>query len=223
MSRQSNPRGGNLTYRNPSTAGRAQIRVKRTNFAANTIPGPYASGTFAYLNSVFDPSGTLAAAGCYGGSGLNQRLPGWASLAAIFDEFRVHSIQVGFRLISQNAPLYGAPLSYGCQLRVANYWDVATYSTVTSSTWEHIPNKEFLFTPEEPGFTFKIIPKVYLEAENGTSLSSGSQLVSATGRWFNCSDPPYIVGSLLEVLNVPAGYVLTCDVTWDVSFRSLLA
>lgn len=221
MSGQSNPRGGNLTYRNPTSGGRAQIRVKRTNFAANAIAGPYGSGTAVLLNAVFDPSGTLGSAGLYGGSGLGQRLPGWPALAGLFDEFKVHSITVGFRLITQSSASYGAPFAYGCQIRVANYWDLASYSSITMGSYEQIPNKEFIFTPEEPGFSFRIIPKVYLEAESG-SLSSGAQLVSTSGRWFNCSDPPYIVGSIAEVLNVPNGYVLVCDVTYDISFRSIL-
>lgn len=211
------PRGGCLIRRNPSTQ-RMGIRLKRTNFAVNTITGPIGSPNFG--QAVFDPTGTVSLANVFGSAAAGQAFPGWALYAGIFDQYKVNGISVTFRLVQNTQATLGQGFTQNGFIRVAPYTDLST--SINSAYFEAVSHKEFHFTPEKYAISYAISPKVLVQVDQAVS-SNGGALVSTRGLWFDSDDPPYILGMALEMFHIPTNHNLVIDVNYDISFRAIVA
>lgn len=192
------------------------IRVIRTTHHAQTFAGPQVE---AFSAAFFDPSGTVAVATVFGSAAVNCRLPGWATIQTLFDQYKVNSIKLRFRF----APNVGGVAAIaGVGIRFRYNYDASSNPGLPDVQSE--PGwTEHWFTPERPVIEFTIYPKVSNDLESGSVLGVviGGQI--QTPQWLDTDAPPILLGAELAIINLPTLDNIYCDLVQDVSFRYISA
>lgn len=209
---------GRHSFKPNLSAGSASVHltVRRTAYSFTNVAGPVATQYFA---GIFDPSGTVTSAAILGAGAASQVLPGWASLATVFDEYKLNYSILTARLasITGGAATVVLPAT-GVTLRSRFNYDPS--ATINAQYFSSLPDvTEFVFTPENPIFTYKVYPKIYELALSGAVFSSGTYMVPFP--WADTDSPLPGIGLSLQLQNLPTGYAIFFDVSHCCSFRSL--
>lgn len=206
---------GARTVRNHAVRGHAGVRLTRTTFDCTYSGGPI--GAPVYLIAIADASGTLSGASCFGSGASAQAFPGWASYAALFSQYKVHSLCYTFRLSQISNGTFLAP-PVGVTIRARYQYDTTVANN--QAFYQIEPDvQEFTFSPEHQSFCVTVFPKVKTFAAAGVLFSSGEQYESPG--WSDTADPILLFACFAQITDVPPSFKVTYDLTYDISFRAL--
>lgn len=180
------------------------LTVSKTVFAVfNYVPSSAAGG----VSVKFDPSGL------YGTNTVGQQMPDWFSFVAVFDQYRVNSVKLTWR-IKDTSNAGTDCLLWG------RYNSDGEFPTPALTNLQELPNvKMHTFTNEAPYCSWTIYPRVRGMIYNGAGTYSTAGRAVHKMQWTDVDAPTELWGYVFYFTGTDSTQTLSCDFTFNVSFK----
>lgn len=200
--------GGNMMTLNRSR-GLPTMTVSRTNTSANTV----APGSGISQNIFFDPSGTYST---IDGSAPSTAMNDWTSFVALYDQYKVNYMRLTYTL----EPAAGTAFNTQQVRLYARYNYDSSFTSASATSMAQLQNcKVYTFSQEQPKVTFKVYPRVDILTYNQSGSLATEGVSISKMKWTDVNYPVRLNGFIHYIPSLPAGWGITLDCEYNVSFR----